>query len=291
MCKLDRASSKPIIKSKTMITIDDFNNEMLFWVVVLLGLRMATNRVVGNNYATHDGSISPRLAFFVCMHSKLMDISSPANRRKAVIDVGSGSGNVAFVASSQSHSWRTVIGIEIVPERVSQLLERVERLRGANAPFAIPTIVHGDFAARGTANPYTAAIDGGPVIMWLNNGQERLVTYSVPNLQGQLEDRLRDCREGSILVSMSRCFRGDRSWHEEGFKMSVLPRDVSWRSRGEEEDEFDGLGTEIEETLFKYTKRSFPQPLAPGESPRRRRDPAYERLTFPTHQRIGVNIE
>ena len=127
--------------------------------------------------------------------------------------------------------------------------------------------------------------------MWLNNGQERLVTYSVPNLQGQLEDRLRDCREGSILVSMSRCFRGDRSWHEEGFKMSVLPRDVSWRSRGEEEDNFDGLCTEIEETLFKYTKRSFPQPLAPGESPRRRRDPAYKRLTFPTHQRIGVNIE
>lgn len=48
----------------------------------LILARMAANQVVGRDYETHDGSISPTMAYFVTMHSRLMDISSSANRRK-----------------------------------------------------------------------------------------------------------------------------------------------------------------------------------------------------------------
>ena len=292
-CKLLRTNfiwihSTHVTKNKSMYVVD-FNDELLLWVVVLLALGMASNRVVGRNYETHDGSISPRMAYFVTMHSRLMDIASNTNRRKAVIDLGSGWGNVTFVAASQSHRWRTVIGIEKVPERVARLREKVQQLIDAGAHFAIPTIVEANFASRTARNVYTAALEEGPIIMWLNNGEDRLLTYEVPHLQYALEDRLRDCMEGSILVSMSRCFLSDRTWHEEGFEVEVLQRDVSWRCRGtgdDSDDEDDGRGTETVENLFKYTKRSFPQPLAQGETLRTRRDPDYERLEFPSYERI-----
>lgn len=245
--------------------------------VEALGLRMAANEVGRRGVHTHNGSLHPRLFFFIATHPRLMDIASRANRRKTIIDLGAGEGNFLFVAASQSSQRRTILGIELVEERVELLDQRLGLLIESGIPVNLPEYVQGDFTSSGREDvnlePYDHAITNGEIICWFNNAKE--VMTRDESVQHGLERRLSYCRPGSTLVSLDRCFRRDPSWHEEGFVITVLRNDVSWHMTRNDDN-----SSTIQLKLYKYTKRSFDQE---GVGISHTHHPECEELHFPLH--------
>lgn len=208
-----------------------------------------------------------------------MNITSRTNRTKTIIDLGAGDGNFLFVAASQSSQRRTILGIEVDEERVVRLNERVGLMIEHGLPVNYPEPIYGDFTKTASDDPnlepYDQAIANGEVIYWFNNAKE--VMTRDQNVQHGLETRLANSRPGSMLFSLDRCFRGDLSWHEEGFEFTVLRNDVSWHMTGDDDDEST---TSIK--VYKYTKRTFEQE---GVGISRRAHPEYIDLHFPVYDR------
>ena len=256
-----------------------FDSHTLRLVIGHLQLGMADNVVNRNGVHTHNGSLHARLLFFIATHPELMDITSRQNRTKTIIDLGAGQGNFMFVAASQSSQRRSILGPELDGDRVALLQERVGVLVSNGLPVNIPEPLHGDFASPRGSNedlaPYDRALSNDIIIAWFNNAKE--VMTRGKNVQHALEKRLSTCATGSVLVSLDRCFRGDLSWHEEGFEITVLRNDVSWHMSGDDEDE-----STIRLKLYKYTKRTVMQT---GVGVSRRTLPYHKDLDFPFYDR------
>ena len=251
-----------------------FQNVMLRNVIDLLELRRSSNEVGTGGVHTHNGSLEPRLFYFIMTHPNLMDINSRANRTKTIIDLGAGDGNFLFVSCSQSSHRRNVIGVELDANRVKLLTERVQLLVNSGLSLDIPSVVEGDFSSLPNSDQrlveYERAIADGEFIAWFNNARE--VMTRDQNVQHGLELRLSTSRAGSVVVSLDRCFRNDPFWHEQVFLITVLRNDVSWHFL-ETDDE-----STIPLRLYKYTKRLVPQE---GVGHTRRAEPGIVTLEFP----------
>ena len=256
-----------------------FDNHSLRRVVNVLHLGMADNVVGRHGIHTHNGSLHARLFYFIAVHPDLMDITSRQNRTKTIIDLGAGEGNFMFVASSQSSQRRSILGPEINGDRVALLQQRVALLVANRLPVNLPEPMQGDFSSRPGSNerlaPYDRALANDVVIAWFNNAKE--VMTREKNVQHALEKRFANCAEGSVLISLDRCFRGDLLWHEEGFEITVLRNDVSWHMTGDDEDE-----STIRLKLYKYTKKTRMQE---GVGVSRRPLPKHKDLHFPFYDK------
>ena len=185
-----------------------FKNFILRKVIELLELGRSSNKVGTGGVHTHNGSLEPRLFYFIATHPNLIDIKSRRNRMKPIIDLGAGDGNFLFVSSSQSSYRRNVIGVEVDANRVQLLNERVQLLVESGLPVNIPLVVEGDFSRKPNSDGrlvyYNRALADDEVIAWFNNARE--VMTREKNVQHGLERCLSTCRAGSVVVLLDRCF-------------------------------------------------------------------------------------
>ena len=150
-----------------------FKNLMLHNVIDLLELGRSSNEVGTGGVHTHNGSLEPRLFYFIITHPDLMDINSRANQTKTIIDLGAGDGNFLFVSSSQSsHQWN-VFGVELDANRVQLLNDRVQLLVESGSSFNIPSVVEGDFSSQPNSDRRLVdcdrALADDEFIAWFNN--------------------------------------------------------------------------------------------------------------------------
>lgn len=226
------------------------------------------SKIVGKDVHTNGGSLSSRLNFFIVNSRDLMDANSELNSRKPIIDVGAGYGDFSFEAGVQNEGGRLVFSPEIVPARCAFMRTVVSDVRRDMPSVSVPTVVEGDFCKE-VDETLERALANEQVIIWFNNAEGCMSRNT--DIQTRVENKIRGCAVGSILVSLDRVFRDDFSWEEESFVTTVLRRDISWRSN----EKGDDCTTTL--PIFKYTKRDYPYDTAYD---RRKREVEPVRLHF-----------
>lgn len=168
-----------------------------------------------------------------------------------LFDLGSGDGTVPMAARAYSRDMRPTYGIEIAKDRVEWCQgwrDNVLALWGDHPdvePF-LPRFVEANFTDKNVPYLDDAIATCRPII-FLNNAEGRM---SSNHTQAELEWKLEDCREGTVVVTLDRSFQSYDRWHEEAFVMTIRKEHLSWTSGSPGTKEF---------TIYKYTRQSTPR--------------------------------
>ncbi len=207
------------------------------------------------NPATHGGAVSFGLFAFLSESPRLMNLLAPEMQRHTYIDMGSASGRTCMIVSGRSTNGRNVIGIEFDQERHDLGQQWIDNVMEEFGEYTFPTrhMLPFLFRADFTDPPIPAlahALAHRQIVFFCNNYG---TTWSGETQIG-MESRIRDAKSGSILISFTRSFLTDFSWHEEVFTTSVARHHVSWFSRAANQERQEPL------PIYKYTKRDYAGP-------------------------------
>lgn len=189
---------------------------------------------ITNDRATHGGDASIRFYHFVCVH--LLNPSSVPNA--SIIELGSGLGTYSMVAQI-IHPGIPTIAIEQEPSRVRFTSDWIDNILHAYPGERMPKVLSCSFT-----NSYWTELDGvrdRVLFMYINNAHGCIDPSDIQKLNGVL----RECMEGSTIVSVDYLFPRDPHWLEEIYEVAGIEKqDAAWWSHPF--------------LIYKYTKLSAP---------------------------------
>ena len=175
--------------------------------------------------------MSPRAVFFLL--SRIFGLHRKEMKGRIFFDMGSGSGVVCFMASAMSTSARSVYGIELDAGRYgysanwrAACAESLSHRYAFRTQYFLPSFINSSFTSNNIRCLEHAIKCQRPLIFCNNYGD---LWQSIGHkTQALLEEKLDRCKTGTVVVCLSRSFRGNRFWHEEVIETSMQRRDMSW---------------------------------------------------------------
>ena len=108
---------------------------------------------------------------------------------------------------------------------------------------SLPIVRHGDFT-EDSVPEFERGIRNRRLLVYLNNYNDALSGVGGP--QEVLEDKLGNCKVGSVMITLGHFFHRNLNWDEERYDI-VVPNDhMSWTS--------NNTRSRKPLTIFKYTK-------------------------------------
>ena len=188
---------------------------------------------ITNDRATHGGDASIRFYHFV-LH--LLDPSPVTNA--SIIELGSGLGTYSMVAQIIYPNIPT-IAIENEPSRVKFTYDWIDNILQEFPGEPMPQVLPYSFTDRQWTE--LDSVRRRVLFMYINNAHGCIARSDIQ----QLNVILRECMEGSTIVSVDYLFPLDPHWLEEIYEVDGIERqDVAWWSHPF--------------CIYKYTKLSVP---------------------------------
>jgi hypothetical protein len=200
---------------------------------------------------THGGLTSSSFCKFILLD--LLRFNSKQLSNHTFCELGCARATMSFLAASLSEKARSVVAIEIERTRYdyavawrSACQEELSHFSGRTSQY-LPSLRHMSFSSR-TDTLYNFHLSHRKMIFWANNYNG---VWSGDDTQETLEDRIRHCKIGSVVVAFDRMFRDDLAWNEEVYEVVLRKRDLSWSTPRQPRIELD---SKTRRTIFKYTK-------------------------------------
>lgn len=196
--------------------------------------------------ASHGGSIDRDVSVFFIVH--LLKALTSEFEKHSIVELGGGRGAFLIVACGLLRSGQNLLSIERDPPRANRLTDwatNASTLIDANpwlfeSRGAVPVVSQADFA-RERIPELERLAQNGPCIFYCNNAND-VWRYDIDRhgntTQSLMEDRLRNCHVGSVLLAFDKCFLDDESWDEEVILTRIPLGHITWKTNSDGEVRF-----------------------------------------------------
>ena len=188
----------------------------------------------GHDRSSHGGSIDRNLACFFL--SEILRVE--ANPEVTVVELGAGRGDFTITACALLRADQNLVTVERDGGRFQRLnywASQAGALISSNTWLfesrgSVPNVLKGDFA-RDTIPELDGVLSGGRCFIYCNNA-DGVWTNDLGKrgtTQSMMEQRLRVCRVGTVLLSFDKCFLDYTTWEEERYVSYVPYGHISWK--------------------------------------------------------------